>query len=48
MKLDSGTNLMSLLNAVPEAHHHLRAAESLLKMRNEKVWLMMPYGVRIR
>ena len=48
MKAAAGADLMSLLNAVPEVRQHARAAESLLRMRNEKVWLTLPYGVRIR
>jgi protease IV len=42
------TDLMELVSAAPEAKAHLRAAESLLRMRSDKVWLMMPYGLRVK
>ena len=49
-KIGLGTraDLMTLVGAVPEAKTHLRAAESLLRMRSDKVWLVMPYGVRVK
>jgi protease-4 len=43
-----GADLMSLLGSVPEAKTHLRAVESLLRMRGDKAWLMLPYGVRVK
>jgi protease IV len=39
---------LSRLGTLPEAKAHLRAAESLLRMRGDRVWLMMPYGVRVK
>jgi protease-4 len=41
-------DLLSLLKAVPEAKSHLRTAENLLRMRADKVWLTMPYGLRVK
>lgn len=41
-------DMMSKLGAVPEARVHLRAAEALLRMRADRAWLMMPYGVRVK
>jgi protease-4 len=46
LNVDSG--LLTLLKSVPEAKVHLRAAESLLRMRNDRAWLMLPYGVRVK
>ena len=43
-----GSDLVSLLKGVPEARTQLRAAESLLKMRTDRAWLMLPYGVRVK
>jgi protease IV len=42
------SDLLSLLGRVPEVKTHLRAAETLLRMRGDKVWLMLPYGVRVK
>jgi hypothetical protein len=42
------TDWRALAGVVPEAKAHLGAAESLLRMRRERAWLMMPYGVRVR
>jgi hypothetical protein len=33
---------------LPEAKTHLRAAENLLRMRGDRVWLVLPYSVRVR
>ena len=43
-----GADIVSLLKGVPEARTHLRAAESLLRLRNDRAWLMLPYGVRVK
>jgi protease-4 len=42
------TEVGAILRAVPEAKAHLRAVESLLRMRGERAWLVVPYGVRLR
>ena len=42
------SDVMSKLGAIPEAKVHLRAAEALLRMRADRAWLMMPYGVRVK
>jgi protease-4 len=42
------SDLRALVGVVPEAKAHLRAVESLLRIRGERAWLMMPYGVRVR
>jgi len=49
-KLGLGTQaeLRALVGVVPEATAHLRAVESLLRMRGERAWLMMPNGVRLK
>jgi protease IV len=46
--LNVGGDVMSLLKSVPEAKVHLRAAETLLRMRNDRAWLMLPYGMRVK
>jgi protease-4 len=43
-----GADLVSLLKSVPEARTHLRAAESLVRLRHDRAWLMLPYGVRVK
>ncbi|HJZ90350.1 MAG TPA: signal peptide peptidase SppA [Gemmataceae bacterium] len=43
-----GTDAFGLLKSLPEAQTHLRTAESLLRMRGDKVWLMLPYGMRMK
>jgi protease-4 len=42
------SDLRALVGVVPEAKAHLRAVESLLRIRGERAWLMVPYGVRVR
>jgi hypothetical protein len=39
---------MSRLGAMPEVRVDLRAAESLVRMRCDRSWLMVPYGVRAK
>jgi protease IV len=43
-----GGDVLGLLKNVPEAKAHLRAAESLLRMRGDRAWLVLPYGVRVK
>jgi protease IV len=44
----TGADAFGLLKSLPEAQTHLRTAESLLRMRGDKVWLMLPYGMRMK
>ncbi len=50
--LDGGLGLkagsMTLLKELPEARTHLRTVEALLRMRGDRTWLMLPYGVRVK
>lgn len=46
--LGTQSDLRVLTGAVPEAKAPLRAAESLLRMRGDRAWLMMPVGVRVK
>jgi protease-4 len=50
-KYDSRLEAPSLLTAaarVPELRGHLRAVESLLNLRGEKVWLMLPQRLSVK
>ncbi|MBX7104946.1 MAG: S49 family peptidase, partial [Gemmataceae bacterium] len=40
--------LASLIQGFPEIPKHLRHAETLLRMSNDRVWLMTPYAVEIK
>jgi protease IV len=42
------SEIAKFLKASPEARPHFRAAEQLLRMRHDKVWLTMPYGLRVK
>jgi protease-4 len=42
------TSLLPLLTKVPEFRGHLRALETLLNQRNDKIWLMLPQRFSVR
>lgn len=39
---------LGLTRSLPELTDHLAAVEGLLQLRHERVWLMMPHGLRVR
>jgi protease-4 len=39
---------MQFLSKVPELQQPLKAADQLLRLRNDKVWLTLPHGLRVR
>jgi protease-4 len=41
-------NRLSTMAGLDELRQHLRAAEGLLRLRGEKVWLTAPYSLRVR
>jgi ClpP class serine protease len=43
-----GRSLLGSLARLPEVGDHARAVQALLALRGERVWVMMPHGVRLR
>jgi len=36
------------MQQIPELRSHLHSANAMLQLRNERVWMMMPYRVRMK
>lgn len=47
-RLQGAQTLVPQLQKVPELRGHLRAVETLINLRGEKVWLMMPHRISLK